>query len=71
MNYIVIEAQTTEDTTATIVNTYTDRAKAESKFHSILAAAADSSVEKHGAVLMTEECITLRNECYTHVEEAE
>lgn len=66
MNYIVIEAQTTGGTSAALVTSYADKAKAESKFHSILAAAAESSIEKHGAVLMTDECVILRTEVYNH-----
>lgn len=65
MNYIVMELQT-DAVTATLVNQYGDRAAAESKFHTVLAAAAVSAVPVHAAVLMTEEGFVLRNECYKH-----
>lgn len=54
-NYIVVEYQTTEaGKTATLVNAYADMAQAESKYHSILSAAAVSNIPLHGAILFTE-----------------
>lgn len=64
--FIVIEIQT-NDTVATIVNAYADRAQAESKYHQILTAAAVSNVPKHGAVMLTDEGERLKNECYLHL----
>ena len=52
--YIVIEAQQTGDAApATLINTYTDLNQAWSKYHLILSAAAVSSVDRHGAYLLT------------------
>ena len=69
--FIVIEIQTT-DNCATLVNTFTDRTQAESKYHLILASAAISAIPKHGAVMLTEEGERLKSECYYHlVEEPE
>lgn len=68
--YIVIEIQTT-DTVATIVNSYSDRNTAEQKYHQILAAAAVSTVPKHGAVMLTDEGVRLKGECYIHEQEPE
>lgn len=66
--FIVMEIQT-GDSVATIVNAYADRNTAENKYHTILAAAATSSVPKHGAVMLTDEGVRLKNECYIHEQE--
>lgn len=63
--YIVIEIQTS-NTVATIVNSYSDRNTAEQKYHQILSAAAVSTVPKHGAVMLTDEGVRLKGECYIH-----
>lgn len=64
--YIVIELQTTGDQVGTIVNAYSARGQAESRYHTILAAAAISEVETHGAVMLTEEGQLLLRGCYHH-----
>ena len=65
--YIVVEIQTAANgTVATIVNDYADRNAAEARFHTILAAAAASTLAKHAAIMFSEEGFPLRNECYTH-----
>ena len=66
--YIVIEIQTGEQV-ATLVNAYADRNVAENKYHTILAAAAVSEVPKHGAVMLTDEGVRLKSECYIHEQE--
>lgn len=63
--FIVIEIQVT-DQVSTIVNSYTDRLEAESKYHQILTAAAVSDVPKHGAVLLNDEGQRINSECYIH-----
>lgn len=63
--FIVIEIQVT-DKVATIVNSYSDRLEAESKYHQILTAAAISDVPKHGAVLLNDEGQRINSECYIH-----
>lgn len=63
--FIVIEFQVT-DKIATIVNDYSDRLQAESKYHQILTAAAISDVPKHGAVLLNDEGQMINHECYIH-----
>lgn len=66
-NYIVFEIQTYLDgTTGTLVNTFTDRASAESKYHLVLSAAAVSQVPLHSCVLMTNEGFTLESKAYKH-----
>lgn len=52
--YIVVEVQQTGDAApATLTNTYTDANQAWSKYYTVLAAAAVSAVERHGAYLLT------------------
>lgn len=64
--FIVIETQATSESVATIVNDYSDRLQAESKYHQILTAAATSQVPKHGAVLLNDEGQMINHECYMH-----
>lgn len=53
MNYVVMEIQTdANDNTATIVNVYDNAAQAESKYYTILAAAALSNLFIHSAVII-------------------
>ena len=67
MKYIVIELQTNEDgSVGNIVSTYDTMEQAESKYHTILAAAAVSQVPDHAATLLTSEGYTLDSKCYTH-----
>lgn len=68
--FIVMEIQTSEQV-ATIVNAYDDRNQAENKYHAILSAAAVSAVPKHGAVMLTDEGVRLKSECYIHEEPEE
>ena len=70
MHYYVIEIQTYENGTSTIVtpiNEYENRQEAESKYHAILAVAATSKVAMHTAVLMTETGRALMSQFYEHV----
>ena len=65
--YIVIELQTVNETTvANIVNAYTDQKVAEQKYHTILAAAAVSSLPCHAAVMLDEKGRMIKSEYYTH-----
>ena len=70
--YVVVEIQTAANgTVSTLVNSYADLNAAESKFHTVLSAAAISVVPKHACILMSEEGFPMRHECYTHIEEEE
>ena len=70
MTYIVIELQKiAQGTVSTIVTQYETRNAAEGKYHTILAAAATSSVAQHGAVLLTDAGQEICHQCYTHAEE--
>lgn len=65
MKYITFEIQSYNDgTVGTLVETFNDRLQAESKYHTILAAAAVSAVPVHSAVLMTDEGFILMSDCY-------
>lgn len=64
--FIVIELQKTGDQVANIVTTHETSYEAESKFHSILAAAAVSSVDVHSAVLLDDKGNLYRTESYDH-----
>ena len=71
MVYYVIESQVNGNVGAAIPTAYTDKALAEKAYHTALAAAAVSSVEKHGVMLCNEDLFVLKQELYTHFEEAE
>lgn len=65
--YIVLEIQTMSDEQiGTLVNSYTNREAAENKFHTVLAAAAVSTLPVHSAVMMTEDGYVVKNEAYYH-----
>ena len=55
MTYIVIEIQKTANgNVSTLVTQHTNRFEAEAKYHTVLAAAAVSSLPAHGAVILTD-----------------
>ena len=65
--FIVIELQTiNESQVANIVNAYTEQKVAEQKYHTILAAAAVSSLPCHSAVMLDEKGRMIKSEFYTH-----
>ena len=67
MKYLVIEIQANWDgAVGNIVTSHDTRAEAESKYHSVLAAAAVSGIMKHSAVIMDEEGAVLGSMCYRH-----
>ncbi len=66
MVYVVMEVQSDNATAATLINSYTNRNEAESKFHQILGAAAISTVPTHSAVLLTDTGKVLKSESYAH-----
>ena len=71
MKYIVVELQTNGSTTANIVTTHDTREAAESKYHTVLAAAAVSNVEIHSAVILTPDGFQLMSQAYRHAPAAE
>ncbi len=60
--YIVLEIQDT----AVLVNSYDTRNEAENKYHTILAYAAISTVEKHSAVMITNDGTFIKSESFEH-----
>lgn len=64
--YVVVEVQKTGGSVATLVNSYEDRNQAESKWHEILKYAAISSLEKHGAIIFTDDCVPVMYKSYEH-----
>lgn len=69
MKYIVIELQTDSNSNvANIVSKYDTANEAESKFHTILAAAAVSNVPVHAAIMMTNFGDSLGAKYYIHGE---
>lgn len=65
--YYVIEIQSANNTGAVIPFTYTDRNEAEAKYHTLLAVAAVSEVDKHGAMLFTDDGFVIKSEVYNHI----
>jgi hypothetical protein len=67
--YIVMEIQTNANgTVGTLVTAYDNRDQAESKYHTILAAAAISTLPVHAAVILDEHGLILANGAYEHTE---
>lgn len=65
--YIVIELQkNAEGVVSNIVTSYEKLAEAESKYYSILAAAAISKVPVHSAIIVSEEGFPVKHQCYKH-----
>ena len=69
--YILVELQTTDNQTGSIVTAYTDRAAAESAYHMTLASAVISPVHYHTVVMMDERGQTIKREFYRHIPEPE
>lgn len=67
--YIVIELQKTGDQIAHIVTEHEARNEAESKFYSIMAAAAVSSVPIHAASIIDEHGMCIKDGFYEHTQE--
>lgn len=65
--YIVIELQkNAEGVVSNLVTSYNSLAEAESKFYSILAAAAVNDVPVHSAIIVSEEGFPVKHQCYKH-----
>lgn len=70
--YIVLEIKTVESdghpAVVTNLTQHLTRNGAESKYHTVLASAANMNFPKHGAVLMTNEGFVLAQQCYAQPE---
>lgn len=65
--YIVIELQkNAEGHVANIVTEHPTQAEAESKYYSVLAAAAVSTIPVHSAIIVSEEGFPVKHQCYKH-----
>lgn len=65
MNYIIIEAQTTEGTTAICPPlTYGDRIEAEAVFFEKLAYARRSGLDAHSVILLDQEGQVIAKKCF-------
>lgn len=66
MTYIVLEIQKFENGQVAVppINTYTSYFEALARYHTILAAAATSSVPVHSAVILTETGQEIRMDSY-------
>ena len=63
--YIILETQTYENgTVGTLIDSFENRNAAESKYHTVLAAAAISNLPLHCAFMLTDEGYTIKSECY-------
>lgn len=69
--FIVIEIQYNKDGSVGLPApaSYANRADAENKYHSVLAAAAKSGLPKHSAVMLNEGGVPIKYECYTTEEQ--
>ena len=64
---IILEIQHSNNgATACLVDTFTDNALAEQKYHNVLAAAAVSSVNVHSAVMLDDTGNRIKGETYSH-----
>lgn len=67
MKYIVIELQRlASGAVANLVTSHDSRLQAESKYHTILAAAAVSSIPAHSAIIVDEYGNLIDSKCFMH-----
>lgn len=72
MTYLVIEIQKNADgTVGNFVWTFNDINEAESKFHSVLASAAISTIFVHSCALLNEGGFLIKSQSYQHMPEPE
>ena len=65
--YIVVELQkNAEGVVSNIVTSHETLAEAESKYYSVLAAAAVGEIPVHSAIIVSEEAFPVKHQCYKH-----
>ena len=64
MKWFVIETQETGDTASSISTAYPSKEVAEQAYHTVLAYASVSEVDRHGAVLISSDYRFFKNEVY-------
>lgn len=62
MKYYVVEFQTSGASGAALPYVFDNRPDAEAKYYTVMSAAAKSPVEKHGALIITEDLFTIKGE---------
>ena len=67
--YVVIELQKNGDIMSNIVTAHDTLADAQYKFHTVAAAAAISSVDKHSVALLNEDGFPIERTTFEHREE--
>lgn len=68
VKFIVLEIQTNSDgTVGTLINSYDNRADAESKYHLVLSAAALSQLPLHACVMMTNDGQVINRHHYGNI----
>ena len=65
--FVVVELQETNGKLQNLVTAHDTLQKAEAKYHTVLAAAAISSVDIHSAVLLSSTGNVIKSESYRHV----
>ena len=69
MSYTVVEMQNGV-IGSNVYGPYSNYNEAESKYHYVLSVAAVSTVRKHGAAILNENCFCVKSECFEHEEAA-
>lgn len=70
--YIVLEIQVNKDgTVGTLISKYDSREESLQKYYQILSYAAVSEVPKHSAMIITDDAMVVKCECFIHDEEVE
>lgn len=70
MKYLVIEIQKFADgAMSTPAYAYDNAQSAEAKYHAVLSAAAVSALPVHSCVMINEEGMFIKGECFKHEEE--
>lgn len=68
--FIVIELQKNGNELSNIVTTFDNVNEAENKYHTILASAAISDIDRHAASMLSDEGYVIKCEYYDHGEGA-
>lgn len=68
--YIVFEIQANKDGTVGVIPTkYESKEEAIQKYYQILSFAVVSDVPKHSAMIITDDAMVFKSECYIHEEQ--
>lgn len=71
--YIVLEIQVERDGTTRVLEPafYEDKGRALQKYYTILSYAVVSELAKHSAMIVTDDAMVMKSECYIREEEEE